>query len=535
MLKVLLKKQMFEMFRSFFYNQKSGKMRSAASSAMFIIFYAILLVCIIGGMFFGLAFSMCGSLCAAGMDWLYFSIFGLIAVAFGVFGSVFNTFQGLYMAKDNDLLLSMPIPVSVIMFSRLLGVYIMGFMFSGIILIPVAAVYLIVTPFTVLKLLSNILFILSVSIIILVISCALGYVVAKISNKLKNKSIITVFIALIAFGLYYYIYFKANEVIGYLVANAASIGAKIKGSAYILYAFGNSAAGNILNLAEVITVSVLAFLLTYYLIKRSFLKIATSTPKTEKVEFKGNISLKKSGVKKALFEKEWKRFLSSPNYILNCALGTVFILAAAVMLIVKGNEFSTVLSSIFNYKNGNDYAAGLIMGILCLLASLNDITAPSISLEGKNIYILQSLPINLFLSLKAKVKVHILVTGIPILLCSVISLILLKPTVFLGISLIVLPQLFVLFTALFGLTVNLKRPNLNWTNEIVPIKQNLGVVIVMFSNMIIGALFIVGLFLLGSFININLYVALFTAVMLIVNILIFNWLKVKGTKIFASL
>jgi len=77
------------------------------------------------------------------MDWLYFALMGLIAILLGSFGSVFNTYSGLYLAKDNDLLLSMPIPVGVIMTARLLVVYIMGLLYSGVVIIPAAAVYLI--------------------------------------------------------------------------------------------------------------------------------------------------------------------------------------------------------------------------------------------------------------------------------------------------------------------------------------------------------------------------------------------------------
>ena len=39
----------------------------------------------------------------------------------GAFGSVFNTYSSLYLAKDNDLLLSLPIPLRVIISSRLLS------------------------------------------------------------------------------------------------------------------------------------------------------------------------------------------------------------------------------------------------------------------------------------------------------------------------------------------------------------------------------------------------------------------------------
>ena len=64
------------------------------------------MIVVIGGMFFGMSFALCAPLAQAGMSWLYFAIMSLMAVFLGAFGSVFNTYAGLYAAKDNDLLLS---------------------------------------------------------------------------------------------------------------------------------------------------------------------------------------------------------------------------------------------------------------------------------------------------------------------------------------------------------------------------------------------------------------------------------------------
>ena len=85
-------------------------------------------------------------------------------------------------AKDNDLLLSMPIPVSVLMASRLLGVYLMGLMYSGVVLLPAVIVYWIVAAPSAAAVAGSILLVLLVSIFVLTLSCALGWVVAKISR-----------------------------------------------------------------------------------------------------------------------------------------------------------------------------------------------------------------------------------------------------------------------------------------------------------------------------------------------------------------
>ena len=141
MLKVLLQKQLAEIFRTYFYNAKTNKARSRGATIAYLVGFALLMVGLLGGIFAYLSVSLCGALSAVGMDWLFFALMGLLAVFLGAFGSVFNTYSSLYLAKDNDLLLSMPIPVRTIMASRLLGVYLMGLMYSGVVILPAVIVY----------------------------------------------------------------------------------------------------------------------------------------------------------------------------------------------------------------------------------------------------------------------------------------------------------------------------------------------------------------------------------------------------------
>ena len=136
MLKTLLKKQMAEIFRNYFYDPKKNKMRSRGATIAYIALYALLMVGLLGGMFALMAVGLCGPLVEGGMGWLYYLLMGLIAVFLGTFGSVFSTYSSLYLSKDNDLLLSLPIPVRCVMASRLLGVYLLGLMYAAVVIVP---------------------------------------------------------------------------------------------------------------------------------------------------------------------------------------------------------------------------------------------------------------------------------------------------------------------------------------------------------------------------------------------------------------
>ena len=94
MVNVLLKKQLFEIFRSYFYDAKKNKPRSKASTVSLIVLYVLLMVGVIGGMFTLFSIGLCAPLHEAGLDWLYFTLFALVGVLMGVFGSVED---GLYI------------------------------------------------------------------------------------------------------------------------------------------------------------------------------------------------------------------------------------------------------------------------------------------------------------------------------------------------------------------------------------------------------------------------------------------------------
>ena len=137
MLKILLKKQLYELNSSFFYDRKKGKARAKSTSILFIVLYALLMIVVIGGMFAAMSFMLCKPFVGLGLDWLYFDVMTLMALFLGVFGGVFNTYSSLYKAKDNDLMLSLPVPTKYILLSRLMGVYLIGLMFSAVVMLVI--------------------------------------------------------------------------------------------------------------------------------------------------------------------------------------------------------------------------------------------------------------------------------------------------------------------------------------------------------------------------------------------------------------
>ena len=531
MLKLLVKKQFFEIFRSYFYDAKKNKARTKGATIGYIVMFVLLMVCLLGTMFGVLSNTMCGPLAEMGMDWLYFVIMGMMAVFLGAFGSVFNTYSGLYLAKDNDLLLSMPIPVRVIMTSRLLSVYLMGLMYSGIVILPAILVYWFTVPVTAGRILGGVVLLVDISLFVLTLSCALGWVVAKISLKLKRKSFITVIVSLVFFGLYYFVCFRSQAMITDLLLNAEDVGNKLKGI-YPLYLFGRVGCGDGVAMLIVSAVVIALLALVWYLIARSFLHIATASGNSAKTVYHEK-AVKPVSADAALLRKELGRFTASPLYMLNCGLGTVFLVVLAVLALIKGREVFLMMNALF--AGGEGFVTVLAALCLCLLAGSNDISTPSVSLEGKSLWIAQSLPIDPWQALRAKLRMHLLITELPLVVCAVCVAAVSGAALPEIVMMLVTPMVYVVLSAAFGLFMGLKRPNLNWTSEVAPIKQGLAVFLSMFGGWLVAAALGFLYYALMARVGAVAFLLAVTALFAVLALVLVRWLKTSGAKIYQHL
>lgn len=530
MLNVLVKKQLMDIFRSYFYDAKKNKKRSRAAVIGYFALFALLMFGLLGGIFTFLSFVLCDAMVAIDLGWLYFALFSLIAVMLGAFGSVFNTFSGLYLAKDNDLLLSMPIPVHTIMASRLLTVYLMGLLYSGIVSIPAVIVYWITAGVRINSVFGGLLLIFLLSVFVLILSCALGWVVAQLSRRLRHKGLVTVAVSLAGIGIYYVVCFRAQAILNSILLNAAAVGAKIRGSAYPLYLIGRTGEGDGLAMLVTTLAVFILFALTWYLLSRSFLAVATSTGSAAKTSYRER-RVRRQSADAALLRKELSHFLSSANYMLNCGLGLVMLPLTGVLLLWKGSD---VVSLVNQLLPGGDPLPVLLCTCVCAVASMNDMAVPSISLEGRSLYLTQSLPVTPWQVLRAKLLLQFSLSAAAALIPFLCAAFLLPLTPALLLSLLTSLAFLALY-ACFSLLLGLHSPNFSWTSELVPIKQSLNVVIAIFAAWVYP-LVLGGLYLWrGSALGAETYLALALLVTLLAAFFLFRRLKTKGSERFAAL
>ncbi len=529
MLKALLKKQLLEAGALFMGNGRKGKRRSP----LFIIGISALIIYALGAMvvmFWFLAETLCLPLVQSGLTWVYFALIGLLAFSMTAILLALAAKNTLYEAKDNELLLAMPIKPSAILFVRMLGLYLLALLIVVLAFMPGVVYYFTAVEFSLSALFCSLIIVLVLPLGAMAVAALIGWLIAFITSKIPAKNLTSI-ILLIAFLIGYSVFVsEMNNTLGYILMNGAAVAETFQNTLYPLWQMGLAAMGNWLSLLAFSSIFITAFALVYVLLSATFLSIITQKRTSKKAKY-----VKREGKTRSAFtailSKEGKRFIKTPMILFNAGLGSIIALVFAIYALVSPE----LCAQIANAPIDKGTVATIVTIILAFIATTNVITGSSVSLEGDNLWILRAMPVNAQEIFKAKIAFHFVYTALPVSL-ALITVCALLQIPFLTVVFATLTILAVsILCALVGLAINLKLPNLKWTNEIVAVKQSLSVLISMFVGWAIAALFLGGHFLFGQYMYAEGYFAIALAVFLGAAAILWQWIKKRGVEIFESL
>ncbi|MCL2045559.1 MAG: hypothetical protein FWG88_04160 [Oscillospiraceae bacterium] len=516
----------------------TSKKRKKSSVVLFVIlaiYIAVMMLFSVGGMFY----LLCTPFFTMGIGWLYFALAGIIVFVICFLSNVFMIQSSLFNAQDNELLLSMPIKPSAILAGRLCSLLVVDYAYIALIIIPVIAVLSLTGNITAIPPNGIVLFVVSAILLPLFVtslSALVGYVVALISSRMRNKNIITLILSVGFLILYIYFYMNMMGNLGNLLLRGTEIAKAVQRAIPPAYHFGIAAAqGSFLSFLIFALCSILPFILMYILLSISFNKIVAGS-RSEKKRVYQEKALKTSGSFNALVMREIRLFLSMPMYILNAALGGIACLAITVLLLVRPSVLTDPLDMIKLIVP--DFNLGLIVAAtITVLASLNFISAPSISLEGKTLWVVKSLPLQPRSILLSKVCAHVYLSTIPSVLAGIVCIFVLKITQVMGIVMIlILPMTITIMQALIGVTVNLAFPRFDWINPLQPVKQGMSVFISLLGEMaLMLTLVFLYAFVLIDKIKLDLYLYLCIGMFLVFSALLYLYLTKAGSRKFETL
>lgn len=434
----------------------------------------------------------------------------------------------LFGFKDYDLVMSLPISTRMIVASRIMMLYSMNVLFSFLLMVPAVVVYAMkVTPEPSFYLLFSV-SLFFIPLLPIIVATIIGSFIMIVSMRFKHGKAINILLNFVVLVLF--------------MASMMNIGGGIKELTKALNALADQVSSlypltnmyinavchtDYLSFILFISISVIAFLLYVYSIGTRFKQIQSvlmTKGKKERYFMKEQVQ---SSPFKALYVKELKRYFSSTIYVLNTALGLVLYTVATIALLFVDLDQIWANLALPQITSTIETAIPLIVSVFVALSCT---TMCSISLEGKNVWILQSAPISIELICWSKIAVNLTLSVPVIVLNNLLLLYVLKPSFVDGILLFLVPLVYALFIAFSGMVINLRFPNFDWTNEVAVIKQSVASFISVFGGLL-SCLIPIGLLLLIP--NINPYVLLvcLTILLLILCLLMYGYMKSRGAKV----
>ena len=415
----------------------------------------------------------------AGMDWMYFSIAIIMALALSLFGGVFMTQSQLYNAKDNILLLSMPIPHSAILMSRMVLLLAVNLLFCALVMVPAIVMYAVVIQASFLNILLQILTLGAVTLLSQGISCLLGWALHWLMIRI-HKALASLMFMLGFLGVYFVSYANSDTLTGAMSAVNMELCQSIQTKVWPLFAIGSGCTGKIVHFLAALAICIGIFSLVYWLLSATFLKATTSTRSTKRRKYDVS-NIEAGSATQAILFKEWKRFISSPVYLTNCGMGVLMTGAMAVVGVVLREK----LMEMANSMGLTAYIPAAICAAMSIINAMSYISAPSVSLEGMHIWILKSMPVQPKVILRAKLFFHILLTA-PLAALGGLALAIAYGCNMLEILLcMIVPALMNTLFGLFGMLFGLLWAHLDWISENYPVKQGMPVLASMLSSMAI--------------------------------------------------
>ncbi len=424
--------------------------------------------------------------------------------------------------SDAELLLSLPIKRRDILIAKTLNKYFFDLFFAFMLLTPYIFFYQIYTTFSVAVSLCGLAAILFLPLLSIGISYIVDFIITHLFNRFKTAGILK---SLFSVAIYL-------TIMAVLLTKSFMMGSVEFVSLEEFFAdrpFANLLLDflsfqNFLSGIWLLLIISAIFTLGMILFNFSFGKnVASYSAKNSTLNFENNTS-----VFKGLLKKEINYYFTTPAYVINTIIGPLFILGTGVILTFTGMEkLGAMLGMTVIPK---EELIGLICIIFCSFTALTFTSCISISLEGKNLWILKTTPIDERLVFLTKASLNVFIVS-PVLFLSSFILTLTFSLSLLDFFIICLiPVLLNLTLSFGGVLINLWLPKFDWNNETQVVKQSLSAMLTMVFGLLLAVIPVLLLFVA----KISLFLtAIITACLYFFFLAFFiTFLFTKGVKIF---
>ena len=424
----------------------------------------------------------------------------VLLTLFVTFTTIITFVEGIYKSgsllfnsKDDNLLLSLPIKKSTVLFIRIFKFYVFEVLYNSMFLMPAMVVYAYYVDVSISYYIVSVSALLLLPIIPIIISCIIGGIINSSASKFKHKNFAQTIITILLLVFIFYGSYNLESAIKNLAQNASLVNSVITKIYYPVKLYIKLVTNfKIVDFIQFILINILIFIISVSIFSKIYFKINSSTKavKLSKKNRNSNYKIKTSLPIKSLIKKELNRFANTPVFVINTAMGLAIFLIGCILISIKFDSLINTISEDIpiSVEQIKSYIPVILFGFVCFSSLMSSITSSMISLEGKSFSILKSLPVSSFKIIISKVLTAVIIM-VPVLVVGDIIMFVrfsfnIIEVLMILISSIILP----LVSETIGIIVNLKYPKMDAENDTEVVKQSMSSAIAVFVGMIISGI-----------------------------------------------
>ena len=413
-----------------------------------------------------------------------------------LFLTIFYSNGILFGSRDIETLLSLPLKSSDIINSKFMFMYLLNFLIGFIFMLPGGIVWVLNGSLNVLQIILYFTSMIFVPLIPMCIAACMGMIVVAVSSYFKRKNVITLIFSFAMIGIIGYIAVSAMK-----SGNEDSIEIMLSKQITGLYPISGLFVQHTnfpmyIGMGLFIAFSTAVFYIFVKIVAMKYGLLNTLAKTTSRYS-DNKKSYNRKSIFLALYKKEMGRFLSSYMAVLNAGLGVILLCVFSIFLLFNSVEQIGESSGI---ENINEYLSNFAPLFIASMLSLSCPAASAISLEGKNIWILQSSPVKVKMILNSKIAVNLTIHLIGYMISIFAFTLKLDMNFIQVINLIIVPICYSIFITVIGISLNKKYPNYEWESEMMVVKQSMPVIV----SGLVGIIALITPILLNWFLNLSI-------------------------------
>ncbi len=414
--------------------------------------------------------------------------------------SFLKTSGYLFAFQDYDMLMSLPLSVKTIVTGKFLYMYLNNLLFSLAVMLPMGSAYLIYSfslSFTV-KAAACLMWIVAAvlaPLLPMTVAAVFGTIATAIGSKSRFKVLVqVVFMMIFVCGLIALNIFLNTMEIGdngefiHRIEDITQIVQQQVHRFYPISVLFDTAVNKqgILEFLGFVVLSLGVYYLFAVLVAKKYHTINTALMSKGKKTVYHMKEQKARSVIASMVYKEWKRMLSSAPYLLNIGVGMLLSVVASVVCLTVGRSMLMENEKVFKIILECRYSAPFMVAIFLTMSCT---TSVSLSLEGKNLWILLSLPVSWKTILKSKMAFNMVFLLPAAFICTVCFGITLQLDALSFLLFFAALVSVISFSTVIGMFFNVCFQKYQWENEVEVVKQgmsvSLGILVNMFLQMIL--------------------------------------------------